>query len=139
MDCHVEWPPIDPGVLSHLRILYPSPLQLDAAFDGEEDCTALVACGFPAMVEELRMDTVAQLMLWKWDNERPLKRLRSCVATRQLFKLPTLDNLTVQGEFQRLTKTRVLCVLEMHTKRKHKKYKEDPPGGLTCWPKIGTG
>ena len=127
MDCHVEWPPIDPGVLSHLRILYPSPLQLDAAFDGEEDCTALVACGFPAMVEELRVDTVAQLMLWKWDNERPLKRLRSCVAARQLFKLPTLDNLTVQGEYQRLTKTSVLCVLEMHTKRKHKKYKEDPP------------
>ena len=99
MDCHVEWPAIDPGVLSHLRILYPSPLLLDAAFDEEQDCAALVACGFPAMVEELRMDTVAQLMLWKWDNERPLKRLRSCVATSQLFRLPTLDNVTVQGEF----------------------------------------
>ena len=127
MDCHVEWPAIDPGVLSHLRILYPSPLLLDAAFDEEQDCAALVACGFPAMVEELRMDTVAQLMLWKWDNERPLKRLRSCVATSQLFRLPTLNNVTVQGEFQRLTRTSVLCVLEMHTKRKHKKYKEDPP------------
>ena len=97
MGSHVEWPLIDPGVLSHLQLLYPTPLQLEAAFDDEGDCEALVACGFPAIVDEMKMDAVAQLMLWKWDNERPLKRLRLCVAADQLFRLATGDNLTRAG------------------------------------------
>ena len=127
MGSFVEWPLIDPGILSHLQLLYPTPLQLDAAFDNQEDCEALVACGFPAIVDEMKLDVVAHLMLWKWDNERPLKRLRAQVAAGQLFRLPTGDDVTVQGEFQRLTKTSVLCVLEMHAKRRQKKYREDPP------------
>ena len=35
--------------------------------------------------------------------------------------------LSVQEQFQHLTKTSVHCILEMYSKRKQRKYKEDPP------------
>eukprot|EP00435_Cladocopium_sp_Y103_P019079 s72_g4.t1 len=121
------WPGVDPGVLSHLQRIYVTPVRLDAAFDDEHDCEELVASGFPSLVEELKHDTVAQMMVWKTDCARALKRHRRGVASDLLFRLPTPDVISVHEEFERLTKTSIHCILEMHTKRRQKKYREDPP------------
>ena len=124
---HVESPDIDPGVLAFLQKAFVTPVRLDAAFDSETDCESLVLEGFPDIVDELKLDVVAQLMVWKTDSSRGLKRARRDMAFGQLYKLPHPDGLTLHEEYQRLTKTSVLCVLEMYTKRKQKKHREDPP------------
>ena len=124
---HVEWPATDPGVLAFLQGSFNSPICLEAAFDTEMECEDLILQGFPDIVDEMKLDVVAELMLWKHDNVRAFKRARRDMATEQLFRLPHSDGLTVQEEYQRITKTSVLCVLEMFTKRKQKKYREDPP------------
>jgi hypothetical protein len=124
---HVEWPAIDPGVLAFLQRLFVTPLRLEASFDSERECGDLISEGFPDIVDELKRDVTAHLMLWKWDNGRAFKRIRRELASEQLYRLPQSDSLSVQEEYQRLTKTSVFCVLEMYTKRKQKKYREDPP------------
>ena len=124
---HVEWPAIDPGVLAFLQRLFVTPLRLEASLDSEQECGDLISEGFPDIVDELKRDVTAHLMLWKWDNGRAFKRIRRELASEQLYRLPQSDSLSVQEEYQRLTKTSVFCVLEMYTKRKQKKYREDPP------------
>jgi hypothetical protein len=79
------------------------------------------------MVDEMKLDVTAQLFLWKGVNGRAFKRLRKELASEQLFRLPSSGSITVQEEYQRLTKTSVFCVLEMYTKRKQKRYRDDPP------------
>eukprot|EP00435_Cladocopium_sp_Y103_P053229 s367_g17.t1 len=123
----VSWPGVEPGVLSHLQKLFHSPLQLDAAFDNEDECEELIVEGFPAMLDELRRDTVAQMMEWKASSVRALKRCRRSIATSSLFRLPQPADIPIHEEFTRLTRTSIRCILEMHTKRRQRKYKEDPP------------
>ena len=106
---HVEWPAVDPGIAAYLQRLFQSPLQLDAAFDGEAECEELITLGFPDIVDEFKLDVVALLMTWKEDNSRALKRARRDVASNQLFRLPSPGVHTVQDEFQRIKKTSVLC------------------------------
>ena len=122
-----EWPAVEPGLLGHLQSIFVTPLRLDAAFDSEAECNELITCSFPDIVDESKLDAVALLMDWKERSERSLKRLRKSVVAENLFRLQQPDSISVQEQFQHITKTSVHCILEMHSKRRQRKYKEDPP------------
>ena len=77
------------------------------------------------MVGEELHDNIAVMMNWKIESARPLKRFRKGVVNSALFVLPQPNVLNIHDEFQRLTKTSVQCILEMHSKRKQRKYRED--------------
>lgn len=79
------------------------------------------------MVDESKLDAVAFLMDWKERSERSLKRLRKSMVAENLYRLQQPDSISVQEQFQHITKTSVHCILEMHSKRRQRKYKEDPP------------
>eukprot|EP00435_Cladocopium_sp_Y103_P066069 s1270_g28.t1 len=113
------------GLLAHLKRTYVTPLRLDAAFDTDEDCLEMLISEFPDIVEEDALDAVAQLCIWKESFDRPLKRFRGEIVRSTMFRLPTCDQPLVHEEFTRLTQTSALCILEMHAKRKQRKYKED--------------
>ena len=123
----IQWPAVEPGVLSFLQLTFRNPVLLEAAFDDHEDCDSLIADAFPHMVDEERRDNVAVLLQWKHEVTRPLKRFRLETVASALHVLPLPNALNVQDEYQRITKTSVHCILEMHTKRKQKKYREDAP------------
>eukprot|EP00435_Cladocopium_sp_Y103_P048179 s357_g14.t1 len=123
----LSWPDVEAGILSHLQRIFVTPSRLDAAFDDEDGCDSLISCSFPSIVDELKHDTVAQMMVWKLDLQRALKRHRKDVASSVLYRLPSPSSVSVHDEYTRLTKTSVLCILEMHSKRRQRKYKEDPP------------
>ena len=127
MDGHAIWPAIDAGILAHFEKLFVTPVRLDAAFDCEEDCNDLLLSAFPDILDELRLDTTALMLIGKQENQRSLKRFRRSIAVDSMFRLPQPGCMTVQEQFQHLTKTSVHCILEMHTKRRQRKYKEDPP------------
>ena len=42
-----------------------TPLRLEASFDTEQECSELVAEGFPDMVDEMKLDVTAQLFFGK--------------------------------------------------------------------------
>ena len=121
------WPPVEDGIRAHLQRIYVTPLRLDAAFDTEEECLGLLTAEFPDLVEEDLLDAIAQMGHWKESMERPFKRNRVELARQVLFRLPFPGSTTVHEEFTRLTQTSTICILEMHTKRKQRLYKEDPP------------
>ena len=121
-----EWPLVADGVRAHLQRVYRTPLRLDAAFDSDEECLQLVAAEFPDMVGEDLVNTVAQIGIWKESMERPFKRTRKELARQVLFRLPFPGQASVQDEYNRLTQTSSICILEMHIKRKQKKHREDP-------------
>ena len=122
----LEWPPVEVGLQCSLQRVFCKPLRFDAAFDDEQQCSDLLVSVAPDLIGEELRDAVAQMMVWKEAIERPLKRLRSAMVSDSMFRLPAPSALTVQDEFNRLTKTSSLCILEMHSKRKQRKYKEDP-------------
>ena len=111
--------------LGHLQSIFVTPLRLDAAFDSEAECNELITCSFPDIVDESKLDAVALIMDWKERSERSLKRLRKSVVAENLFRLQQPDSISVQEQFQHITKTSVCCILEMHSKRRQRKYKED--------------
>lgn len=120
------WPPVEDGIRAHLERVYITPLRLDAAFDTEEECAIMLRDEFPDLVEEDLLDALAQMVYWKESMERPFKRNRSELARQVLFRLPFPGQASVQDEFTKLTRTSAICILEMHTKRKQRKYREDP-------------
>ena len=97
---HVDWPAVDPGIVAHLQKLFQTPLCLEASFDNELECEELIVEGFPDIVDELKLDVVAQMMVWKLDNVRAFKRARRDIAAGQLFRLPHSAESTVQEEYQ---------------------------------------
>ena len=121
------WPPVEDGLRAHLQRVYVTPLRLDAAFDTEQDCVGLLTAEFPDLVEEELLNAIAILCEWKERMVRPFKRSRNELARQVMFRLPFPGQTSVQDEFTRLTQTSAICILEMHTKRKQKKYKEDHP------------
>eukprot|EP00435_Cladocopium_sp_Y103_P028140 s256_g7.t1 len=123
----LQLPAIDEGILGHLQRVSVTPLRLDAAFDTEDDCEELISASFPDAADVLKLDTAAQMMIWKVDVARPLKKAGRGTAADLMFRLPQPNVLSVQEKFQRLARTSAMTVLEMHTKRKQRKYKEDPP------------
>ena len=123
----VEWPRVEEGVLAFFQRVFKDPWRLDAAYDDDDGCQELLESEFPHMVGEDLRDNVAILMNWKFESARPLKRHRKGVVNAAFCVLPQPHLLNIQDEFQRLTKTSVQCILEMHAKRRQRKYKEDPP------------
>ena len=115
---------MDPGILGRIFV---TPLRLDAAFDSDEECLELISAEFPDMVGEDLMNVIAQMSIWKEAMVRPLKRARAELIRSSLYRLPVPGQLSVQEEFSKLTRTSVICILEMHVKQKQKRYKEDPP------------
>ena len=120
------WPPVEDGIRAHLQRVYITPLRLDAAFDTEEEGAAMLTAEFPDLVEEDLLDALAQLTCWKESMERPFKRNRSELAKQVLFRLPFPGQASVQEEFMKLTRTSAICILEMHTKRRQRRYRDDP-------------
>ena len=120
------WPPVEDGIRAHLQRVYITPLRLDAAFDTEEEGAAMLTAEFPDLVGEDLLDALAQLTCWKESMERPFKRNRSEPAKQVLFRLPFPGQASVQEEFMKLTRTSAICILEMHTKRRQRRYRDDP-------------
>lgn len=121
------WPAVEPGLLAWCQRTFGTPLRLDAAFDTEGDCEALVKTAFPDMVEEHVLDAVAQLVQWKEDTVRLHKRARSSIVQTALFHLPSHQGPQVQEVYTSLLRTSNLCILEMHSKRKQRKYRDEAP------------
>lgn len=126
VDAADEWPSVEVGLQCSLQRTFHTTLCLDAAFDDEQQCSEMLASLFPDLVGEDLKNTMAQMMVWKEGMERPLKRVRSAVVSQNTFRLVAPSSSSVQDEFNRITKTSALCILEMHTKRRQRKYKEDP-------------
>ena len=124
---NLPWPAVEPGISAFLQRTFLTPLRLDAAFDDEAGALELLVEGFPQMVDEELRDNAAILAHWKDEVSRPLKRARRSVVVSSMQVLPLPDVLNVQDEYQRITKTSVQCILEMHTKRRQRKYREDGP------------
>eukprot|EP00435_Cladocopium_sp_Y103_P022461 s3398_g5.t1 len=120
------WPPVEDGLRAHLQRVYISPFRLDAAFDTDEECLELVTAEFPDLVGEDALDAVAQMMTWKETMSRPFKRTRSELARQVLFRLPLPGLTSVHDEYVKITQTSAVCILEMHSKRKQKRYREEP-------------
>eukprot|EP00435_Cladocopium_sp_Y103_P039265 s1608_g10.t1 len=59
------WPPLEDGLLAHLKRTFVTPLRLDAAFDNDEECLDLLLAEFPDLLEEDALNAVAQLSIWK--------------------------------------------------------------------------
>ena len=136
------WPNIDAVVLGSIQQLYPSPLRLQAAFDGFDDCSILIADLFPDMIEEDLRNTVAELSRWQTESAPALKRLRMSVVSESLYFLPShrLGIVDLKESYHSITQSSTVVILELASKKKQRRYKEEPPDVIIyyfCVP--GTG
>ena len=123
------WPNIDAAVLGSIQQLYPSPLRLQAAFDGFDDCSILIADLFPDMIEEDLRNTVAELLRWQTESAPALKRLRMSVLSESLYFLPShkLGIVDLKESYHSITQSSTVVILELASKKKQRRYKEEPP------------
>jgi hypothetical protein len=120
-----DWPQIDGVVLSTLQQWFHTPLQLQAAFDDEDGCSALLHGMFPDMVDEDVRNTSAGLVHWQASQSAAFKRLRRCVVDDSLFRLPPGRACDIQEQFTNISQSSTVMVLEMAAKKKQRKYKEE--------------
>ena len=59
------WPSIDPVLITSLQQLFKTPLQLQAAFDSEEDCYTLLTGHFPDLIDEDVRNASAEMIRWQ--------------------------------------------------------------------------
>lgn len=122
----LDWPVLDLAYLSYLQRVFPSPGILHAAFDDVDACVNILRDGFPNAVDEDLQNCAAQLMVRQDDTKVACKRLRRQAAESVFCRLPCTQNFTVQQSYDKLSKTSVNFVLEMSTKKRQQKYREEP-------------
>eukprot|EP00435_Cladocopium_sp_Y103_P001505 s953_g1.t1 len=121
-----DWPGLDPSVLVSFRRLFRSPLSLQAAFDDDASCVELVQSVFPDMVDEDVRNLSAALLVWQVNSTPTFKRLRVSTVSGGLFRLPPSDPADLQSSYQSITQSSAVVVLEMATKKRQRKYKDEP-------------
>eukprot|EP00435_Cladocopium_sp_Y103_P068362 s60_g31.t1 len=121
------WPSLEPGLLVGFKRLFASPLCLQAAFDGETDCAVLVTELFPDMVDEGVRDVVAALVEWQSSNAPAFKRLRVDTVSEGFYKLSSGITGDIHSSFMSLTQSSAYTVLELATKKRQRKYKDEAP------------
>eukprot|EP00435_Cladocopium_sp_Y103_P012339 s5620_g3.t1 len=122
----LEWPVVDPAFLTYLQRVFHNPGCLHAAFDDVDTCVGILRGEFPNAVDEDLQDCAAQLLVWQENSSAACKRLRRQAADSVFCRLPCAQSFTVQQSYDRLSKTSVSFVIEMSTKKKQQKYKEEP-------------
>ena len=121
-----SWPGLDPVVLLTFQRFFRSPLSLQAAFDDDEGCSQLVQSLFPDMVDEAVRNLTAALMVWQYNSGPAFKRLRSHTVSDGLFRLPPGSSADLQSSFLSITQSSSVTVLELASKKKQRKYKDEP-------------
>lgn len=121
------WPPAEDEVLLHLKRVYRTPLVLQAAFDSFEECCALISDAFPDLIHETVRDQAAILMEWQLMGASEFKRQRLSTVGDCLYRLSSVAGPSLQESFSSITRTNPLALLEMVAKRRHKKFRGDPP------------
>eukprot|EP00435_Cladocopium_sp_Y103_P019650 s5608_g4.t1 len=114
-----DWPGVSSDHLICLQKYFVSPVHLDAAFDCDVGASELLQSIFPDMVPEENVDLAAQLMEWKEDSVRSIKRARRS-AVNDALCFSHSNSETIQSAFKKLTRTNVLTLIEQHTKRKQR-------------------
>ena len=128
MDGDVPWPMLRQELLVCFQNLFKNPRHLQAAFDTEDDCCGLITSTFPLMVEEDVRNAAAALMVWSSNSGSALKRARLGAVSDVFAKLDSHDgSITLQGSFASVSKSSSLILLELGAKKKHKRYKDEPP------------
>ena len=120
-----DWPQIDGVVLTSLQQWFHSPLQLQAAFDDENGCSALLHGLFPDMVDEDVRNLAAGLIHWQSTQCSNFKRLRRSLADEALFRLPPGRAGDIQVQYTAISQSSTVMVLEMAAKKKQRRYKEE--------------
>lgn len=121
------WPALEPSLLSSVQRSFRTPLHLQAAFDSLEDCFDLVTSFFPDLVDEEVRNQSAILMQWQEENGHRFKRLKISAVEGARDRLHSFSNSTLQDSFVKITETNPLALIEMFSKKRHKKYKEEVP------------
>eukprot|EP00435_Cladocopium_sp_Y103_P076253 s462_g84.t1 len=121
------WPLIDPSLLVPFTRLFASPLSLQAAFDNHDECCGLVREIFPDMVEENVRDLVAELLQWQLESARAFKLLRLSTVTDGLCRLTASGKGDIHSSFLAITQSSAFTVLELATKKRQRKYKDEAP------------
>ena len=122
------WPNLDPVVLGTIQRYFRTPLLLQGAFDDHDECQSFLADMFPDMVEEELRNSVAELLRWQSDSALALKRMRLNVVSDSMYFLPTHrhGSVDLRESFRSITQSSAVVVLELATKKKQRKYKEEP-------------
>ena len=121
----LDWPEVGQDFLICFQKHFKSPLHLDAAFDLDLDAAELIQSIFPDMVAEEVMNQVAILMLWKDNNFRSSKRARLEVVERALYLPLQPAGSSVQEVYKKLVQTNVVSLIEAHTKKRQKVFRQD--------------
>lgn len=123
----LEWPVLEPSVLSFIRRHFVSPLHLQAAFDDEQDCIDLIKVEFPDIIDETLRDQAASLMLWQSSLAPAFKRARRTCVSDLSSKLRSPEIFTLHDKYRDLLQTNSSVVLEMLAKKRQRKYKDEAP------------
>ena len=121
-----DWPGLDPVTLLAFQRLFKTPLSLQAAFDDDADCTSLVKALFPDLVDEGVRNLTAALMVWQTNNVPAFKRLRSQTVSGGFYRLPPSSAADLQSSFMSITQSSSVTVLELASKKRQRKYKDEP-------------
>eukprot|EP00435_Cladocopium_sp_Y103_P036749 s3393_g9.t1 len=78
------------------------------------------------MVDEEVRNVAAGLMLWQSTSARSFKRLRLSSVENTLFRLPAVDTADVRSQYTALTQSSAVMVLELVTKKRQRKYRDEP-------------
>ena len=122
-----DWPSLGPVLLAVLPRTFRTPLCLQAAFDTDAECESLLQSLFPDMIDEEVLNTVAVIMTWQTTGAPALQRLRICTVSQGFFRLPPVRSSDIQSSYQSITQSNAITVLELATKKKQRKYKDEPP------------
>lgn len=112
--------------MSFFERVFKTPACLHASFDDVETCIELLQQGFPEAIDESLRDIAADLVLWQENHSVACKRIRRSVAGEALYRLPHSQTPSVQQSFDRLSKTSFGFLLEVSSKKKQKKYRDEP-------------
>ena len=122
------WPSIDPVLITSLQQLFKTPLQLQAAFDSEEDCYTLLTGHFPDLIDEDVRNASAEMIRWQSVSAPAFKRLRMQSVADGLFVLPSPQGIIdVRDSFSSITQSSTVVVLELASKKRQRKYKDEAP------------
>eukprot|EP00435_Cladocopium_sp_Y103_P006564 s4728_g2.t1 len=98
-----------------------------AAFDSDVECHTLCTGLFPDMIDEEVRDVTAELLRWQVVSAPAFKRLRLGTVDANFVKLPPRNSADIQTSFLSISQSSVVTVLELATKKRQKKLKDEAP------------
>lgn len=124
-----SWPNLDPVLLLSVQKIFKSPLNLQAAFECENDCYDLIADLFPDLVDEAIRNSAAELVRWQVASAPAFKRLRLAAVSKGWYGLPSSSrsSLDLRSSYALLSQSSSITVLELASKKKQRKYRDEVP------------